>query len=160
MEEKVIIRTSAAAAEYCGMSKRMISYHLGRGNLVQNPDGSFTKEELDRFLKKKGRKPELQGDDAYYRAKLEKEKYLLKKAERQRKELEMKTFFREVIYIDEVKTVMRQMSEALSLGLDSLPSKIAPVLAGREAKEIEVMLRQEIFDIKKALQIGEKKYGT
>ena len=160
MEEKVIIKTSSAAAEYCGMSKRMISYHLGRGNLVQNPDGSFTKEELDRFLKSKGRKPELQGDDAFYKAKLEKEKYLIKKAERQRKELEVKTFFREVIYIDEVKKVMRQMNEAVSLGLDSLPSKIAPVLVGLEAKEIEARLRQEIFDIKKGLEIGEKKYGA
>jgi len=160
MEEKVIIRTAAAAAEYCGMSKRMISYHLGRGNIVQNPDGSFTKEDLDKFLKQKGRKPELQGDDAFYRAKLAKEKYLLKKAERQRKELEIQSFLREVIYIDEVKKVMMQMSEAVSLGLDSLPSKIAPALAGLEAKDIEAKLRTEIYDIKKGLQIGEKKYGT
>jgi hypothetical protein len=160
MEEKVIIRTIAAAAEYCGMSKRMISYHLGRGNLVQNPDGSFNKEDLDKYLKQKGRKPTLQGDDAFYRARLEKERYLSKKAERQRKELEVKAFLREVIYLDEVKKVMRQMNEAVSLGLDSLPSKIAPVLVGLEAKEIEARLRQEIFDMKKGLQIGEKKYGT
>ena len=160
MEEKVIIRTAAAAAEYCGMSKRMISYHLGRGNIVQNPDGSFTKEDLDRFLKQKGRKPELQGDDAFYRAKLEKEKYLNKKAERQRKELELQAFLREVIYLDEVKNVMRQMNEAINLGLDSLPSKIAPGLVGLEAKEIEARLRLEIFDIKKVLEIGAKKYGS
>jgi len=38
-----------AAAVYLGISKRMVSYYLNKGDLKQNPDGTFDQEMLDNF---------------------------------------------------------------------------------------------------------------
>jgi hypothetical protein len=45
-EESPIVNSFKLAASYCGVSTRTISYHLKRGNITQNADGTFDKAIL------------------------------------------------------------------------------------------------------------------
>lgn len=51
-----VCKSNAEAARYCKVSTRVISYHLTRGNIKQEPDGVFKTEELDKWLESRGRK--------------------------------------------------------------------------------------------------------
>jgi hypothetical protein len=44
--------TGPEAQEYLGISRRMQSYHVAKGNLKQNADGTFDRAELDRWAEK------------------------------------------------------------------------------------------------------------
>ena len=51
-----VIAGHKEACEYLGISKRMLSYHVTKGNLGQNPDGTFEIKELQRWAEKYKRK--------------------------------------------------------------------------------------------------------
>jgi DNA-binding transcriptional ArsR family regulator len=123
------------AAAYCGFSKRTLSYHLKRGNLTQNTDGTFDRSELDRFLSSKGRKKST-GDDMA-RADL---RYRLARAKRE--ELLVKEMEGRLISADKVEEQFTARAYEFARALMLLPRRISSQLAIKAKKPL-----QEVSDI-------------
>jgi hypothetical protein len=51
---KSLSSITAVAAEY-GLTERTVKYHVSRGNLKRNPDGSFSRTEIKKWLDKRSR---------------------------------------------------------------------------------------------------------
>jgi len=50
------IKTLTAAAKYLGVAAKTISIHVTKGNINRNPDGSFERDELDRWAIETGKR--------------------------------------------------------------------------------------------------------
>lgn len=136
-----------AAAEYCGISKRMIAYHLGRGKFAQNADGSFSKAALDKWLALKGRKPKPSSPDILEALRDQKEaadlRYRLARAYRE--ELLIEQMKGTVVPREEVLTEWTARVLELKSGLMNWKDRLAGVLAGKDAAEIRLILEAETW---------------
>lgn len=147
VEAPAIIRTYDEAAKYCGFSKRTISYHLKKAHLRQNEDGTFDREELDKFLGKYGRrKPEIieigkQKETADLR-------YRIARA------------IREEIFVEQLKATLVSKEEIsrewsarvaeVTSGLSNFGDRLPPLLEGKTRGEMSLIIREEVRNLREA----------
>lgn len=154
------IRTFGAAAEYCGVSKRTISYHVGRGNIRQNKDGSFSRDELDRYLEKRGRKISKasgQGPDEERAVTARREmdekdaadlRWRLARA--QREEVLTKQLLGELISREEVAKGWADRVGVVVSGLNALIDRLPPILEGKSRAEMRELIKAEVYELRRA----------
>jgi hypothetical protein len=145
VEQGVLISSFAKAAEYCGVSARTISYHVKRGNIKQNTDGTFERSVLDGYLKRTGRRS---GADGGLGTRTEQKK---EKAELRFRVARAR---REEMLVDQLKgNLMSQKEVAVEWGkrvnnvtsaLENLADRLSPMLEGKRRSEINKILKIEI----------------
>ena len=142
--EESRVRTYSAAADYCGMSERALSYHIGRGNLRQNKDGSFDRAILDQFLDSRGRRKidkertrrRLQADLRYRIARAEREEHLVAALKDQ------------LFSMEEIREGWQWRVSEVSEGLQSLVDRLPPLLVGKERLEMAEIIRAEVHQLR------------
>jgi hypothetical protein len=134
------------AAQYCKLSKRTLSYHLGRGSLQQNPDGTFDKKELDRFLKTKDRREKSPKFEAISKRKDAAElRYRLARARRE--EMLVEQMKGNLASWKEIHTEWSQRVQAVTAGLNALPDRLTPIILGKSRDEIRLILQREFKEL-------------
>lgn len=146
-----VIQSYEEAAAYCGLSKRTISYHLKRGNLTQNPDGSFAREELNRFLQKYGRKNKSTGDAAAHRMKIEKADLRYRIARARREELLVAQLEGKLISIEEAECKFTERAYGFARSLLNLSRCIAHRVAAGSEKTVQEVTSIIDFESRKML---------
>lgn len=131
------------AAEYCGVSKRTISYHLKRGNISQNPDGTFNREVLDAYLKKYGRAMTPNADKDPATVKRERADLRYRVAKAKREEMAVKEAEGRLIDWPTVRTGWGRRVVMVTQGLDAMVDRLPPMIEGRKKNEIRNILRDE-----------------
>ena len=135
------IKTFGAAAAYMGLSERTVVYHLRKGNIRQNADGSFDKAVLDAYLAASGRKQEgrwksLRADLRYRLARAEKEETLVAK-------------LKEQLYdMAEIKEGWAWRISELTAALQSLVDRLPQLLEGKGRVEMAEIIRSEVHHIR------------
>lgn len=138
---------------YLGISKRMVSHWMKKGKIRQNPDGSFDREELDRFRRERSGKDKEEEDDV-----------TLKKWRAKHQELIVGQLEAQLVPKDQVEREYGERAYELKSGLYMMIRRIAAKLAGRSKKtmkEVEAIMREEIDLLLKQYSRGLKiKKGT
>jgi len=138
------IRTFGAAAAYLGLSERTITYHLRRGNLRQNADGSFDRLVLDEFLNSVGRRKvnkectrrRMAADLRYRLARAEKEETLVAQLKEQ------------LFSMEEIREGWQWRVTEVSAALQSLVDRLPPLLEGHGRLEMAEIIGNEIHHIR------------
>lgn len=137
------VESYSAAATYCGMSKRTIHYHIGRGNLRQNEDGSFDVSELDRFLTRYGRKKD---KDAAEKRLLVDLRYRIARAEKE--ETVVAQLKGQLYELNEIEEGWAWRVSEVTAALQSLVDRLPPLLVGRGRIEMAEIIGNEIHHIR------------
>lgn len=136
----------AEAAQYCKLSKRTLSYHLGRGSLQQNPDGTFDKKELDRFLKTKDRREKSPASEAVSKRKDAAElRYRLARARRE--EMLVEQMKGNLAAWKDIHSEWSQRVQAVKAGLNAMPDRLPPLIVGKTRDEIREVLKREFNEL-------------
>lgn len=138
------VRTFGAAAAYLGLSERTITYHLRRGNLRQNADGSFDRSVLDEFLNSVGRRKvdkertrrRMAADLRYRLARAEKEETLVAQLKAQ------------LYDMDEIKEGWAWRVSEVTAALQSLVDRLPPLLVGKGRLEMAEIIRDEVHHLR------------
>jgi hypothetical protein len=144
-----VLKGYEEAAEYCGFSKRTLSHHVGRGNLKQNPDGSFEIEELDRFLSVKGRKRKRSAKGLLTIAEqkdLADLRWRLAKAKRE--ELLVEQLNENLVPRAEIASEWAARVVEITAGLTALTNRLPPLLEGKDRVEMREIIREEIWNLR------------
>ncbi|WP_054031233.1 hypothetical protein [Desulfatitalea tepidiphila] len=154
-KEQPVIMSMDDAAAYCGISKRTVSYHLKRGNIAQNADGTFDKAVLDAWLEKYGRKKKaeqgggkrvsLSIEEKLDRAKLRKEVAAAKRNEILVAELQGR-----LAPWSEIERAWCERVAVVAAGLDSLAERLPPLLTGKKPDEMREIIRRETNELRRA----------
>lgn len=132
------IETSGKAAEYLGVSKRMISYHLTKGNLKQNVDGTFDVEELERFRARYTKKKKVSIDDKKAKADL---RWRLARAERE--EIITAQLKGELIPLKDAIEKETDLMMSLAHNLTIYEDRLPPQLEGKTKQEMRIIIHKE-----------------
>ena len=139
-----IISTQKQLAEYLGRSERTISYYKNQGMPV-SPDGTYDLDAIDVWIEARnkkgigqphGERPD-SGDKSGWEA-------VLKEMKAQIAELELKKLKGELISLDDVRRQWVNRIIEVKTALLSLPRKIPPLLEGKEKRDMEAILEQEV----------------
>lgn len=135
------------ALEYLGVSRRTLSVNIKKGNIRQNSDGTFQKSELDRYLKKYGRKTE---DE-----KTEPTEILIKKADLRwriakavREEMLVKQLKGTLIQRDEVYTEWAGRVALVTSALEIFADRLPPLLQGKKREKMYQTIKQEVWELR------------
>jgi len=151
------------ALEYLGISKRSLSYHVGRGNIRQNPDGSLDRVECDRFLFERGRqaaggKNQTAADyknslaAKIQRAELRWRIARARREENLNAELEKRLFSRK-----EAAEAWAARVRIVCSGLETFADRLPPILEGKSRDEIKEIIRDEVRRLREAY-VADGKY--
>lgn len=144
-QQDQLIPSFAKAAEYCGVSARTISYHVKRGNIKQNTDGTFERSVLDAYLRSKGRKPGADGGMlGGIEAKKEKAELRFREARARREEMLVSQLKGNLMSRAEVAQEWAKRVQNVTSALDNLVDRLSPVLEGKRRGEIQAILKKEI----------------
>lgn len=143
-KESSRIKGFGDAAVYCGVSERTISHHLKRGNLRQNPDGSFDREVLDAYLAKYGRRridkelahKRMAADLRYRLARAEKEETLVAQLKG------------ELFSFAEIEEGWAWRVSEVTAAMQSLADRLPPLLVGKGRIEMAEVIRAEVWSIR------------
>lgn len=143
LRDKEVVHGGADAARYCGTSKRMLSYHITRGALRQNPDGTFDRGELDRWLASRDKRrkgPEaVKSTDAKDKAEL---RYRLARARRE--EMLVEQMKGNLAQWKEVKSGWEGRVQVVVAGLQAWVDRLPGLLVGKGRDEIRAILKAEV----------------
>jgi phage terminase Nu1 subunit (DNA packaging protein) len=138
-----VVHGGQDAAKYCGTSKRILSYHIARGSLRQNPDGTFDKAELDRWLASRDRReqgPEKKKHgDAKDKAEL---RYRLARARRE--EMLVEQMKGNLASRKEIEAEWSGRVLEVASGLEALIDRLPGLLVGKSRDEIRAVLKDEV----------------
>jgi hypothetical protein len=148
-KKPLLLQTNLEAAEYCGFTTRMISYHVHRGNIKANKDGTFDRSELDRFLatkgKRRGKKAAGSLDDKKDKADL---RYRIAKA--MREEMLVSQLKGNLASWEEVESQWRERVVVVTSGLEALKDRLPGLLVGKSRSAIQGILEEEIKLLREA----------
>ena len=139
-----IISTQKQLAEYLGRSERTISYYKNQG-MPLNPDGTYDLDAIDAWIEARtkkgigqphGERPD-PGDKLGWEA-------VYKEMKARLAELELKKFQGELISLDDVRRQWINRIIEVKTALLSLPRKIPPLLEGKEKRDMEAILEDEV----------------
>lgn len=145
------------ALEYLGISKRSLSYHLGK-NIKQNPDGTFDKAECDRFLASRsegkgagsGRNETAQDYKNTLAAKIQRAELRWRIARARREENLNAELEGRLVSRKEVAEAWADRVRIVSSGLETLADRLPPILEGRAREEMRELIRDEIRRLREA----------
>lgn len=145
------------ALEYLGISKRSLSYHLGK-NIKQNPDGTFDKAECDRFLASRsegkgagsGRNEAAQDYKNTLAAKIQRAELRWRIARARREENLNAELEGRLVSRKEVAEAWADRVRIVASGLETLADRLPPILEGRAREEMRELIREEIRRLREA----------
>jgi hypothetical protein len=149
------ITTQMAAAKYLGISQKQISNHVSRGNLKCEPDGSFSKKELDRFAIERGGRKDV-GKIKKYAEQQQKWDAEFRRARAEEKQLVVSQLRGKLISIKEIETAWAGRVETVTSGLEILINRLPPLLVGKSRREIAKILKDEFGNLRKAYAANSK----
>jgi len=135
------------AAEYCGFSKRTLSYHIGKGNIKQNAQGTFDRKELDRYLSTRGRKSRTPTNVT---EEIQKAELRYRKSRAAREEIIVKQLKAQLISNEEIQRQFTARAYELTRGLLVLSRRIAHKVAAKSKKkfkDVTAIIDQEVYDL-------------
>ena len=145
---KRVVANDKLASEYCGISKRTLHYHIKKGNIRQNTDGTFNVTDLDSYLAKYNRKrskDKLESIEA--RQKKADLRYRLARAELN--EFLVRQQKGEFLKKEEVVKEWTARVRLVNNGLDLLVERLAPLLEMQPRESIAQVLQLEIDELKR-----------
>jgi hypothetical protein len=145
---KNLIKTQEAAAKYLGVSQRVISYHVGRGNLKCEPDGTFLKSELDQWAVEHSKRKNY-GKSKKYTELQKKYDAEFRKARAEEKKLIVAQLRGKLISLADIESAWASRVERVTAGLEQLVNRLPPLLVGKDRREIAKILADEIFELRK-----------
>ena len=134
--------TNGDAAKYLGYSRRMLSYHIHRGHLRQEPDGTFLKEELDNYLNGEGRSGD-KTDDEGYQWKKEQADLALRQARAARERFMVKQLESQYAPVAEVAAAWAGRMKEFCSTVRAWKNNLSILLANKAANEIKEILDRE-----------------
>ena len=142
-DEGEVVHGGQDAAKYCSTSKRILSYHIARGSLRQNPDGTFDKAELDRWLASRDRREKGPEAKKYTDAKDKAElRYRLARARRE--EMLVEQMKGNLAQWKEVKSGWEGRVQVVVAGLQAWVDRLPGLLVGKGRDEIRAILKAEV----------------
>jgi hypothetical protein len=147
-KKPALLQTNLDAADYCGFTTRMISYHVTRGNIKANKDGTFDRSELDRFLATKGgrrKKTATAIDDKKDAADL---RWRIARARRE--EMLVSQMRGNLAAWEEVDAQWRERVVMVTSGLEAFKNRLPGVLVGKSRRDIQDVLEDEIKLLREA----------
>lgn len=143
------ITTQTAAAHYLGISQKQISNHVSRGNLKREPDGTFTKKELDRFAIEHGGRKSI-GKIKKYAEQQQKWDAEFRQARAEEKKLVVEQLRGKLASRKEIAAEWAARVDAVTSGLDILVNRLPPLLVGKSRRQIAKILQDEIEQLRRA----------
>lgn len=159
-----VLPNAAALMEYAGWSKASVSYHITKGNIRQNPDGSFDKAVIDAYFEKKNKgnggrvkpapSPEAAApepgaceslDEQAKRADLR-----WRNARAEKEEILTKQIRGTMFSKADVLTEWTERVVAVASGLEALADRLPPLLAGLDPKEMQSIIKNEVRLLREA----------
>jgi hypothetical protein len=141
------VNTQEAAAKYLGVSQRVISHHVGRGNLRSEPDGTFTKKELDRWAVEHGKRKDV-GKIKKYAEQQAKWDMEFRQARAEEKKLVVSQLRGKLISIKEIEAAWASRVDIVTSGLEAFANRLPPLLVGKTRRQIAKILQDEIFRLR------------
>ena len=154
-KKPALLQTNLEAAEYCGFTTRMISYHVTRGNIKANKDGTFDRSELDRFLATKGGRRQKAAAGIDEKSDAAMLRYRIAKARRE--EMLVMQLEGNLASWEEVESQWRERIVIVTSGLEAFKNRLPGILVGKSRRDIQDILEEEIKLLREAYA-GEGKY--
>lgn len=137
-----------AAAEYVGTSKKTISLHIKKGKLRQNADGTFAREDLDRWLEKYGRRAgETSADIESIKEQQEKAELRFRIARARKEEILASQLEKTVAPWEDIEKEWSERVRLVTAGLEAFADRLPPLLVGRSREEIYRILKTEAREL-------------
>lgn len=138
------------AIEYLGVSRRTLSVNIKKGNIKQEPDGTFFKSELDKYLAKNGRKTEDQAV-APIEIQIKEADLRWRVAKATREETLNKQLDGTLISKDEVYTEWSAIVAAVMSSIEIFADRLPPLLYGRPREQMFEIIRDEVWMVRDML---------
>lgn len=135
------------AAKYLGVSKRTVNVHLGKGTFKQNPDGTFQKSELNKYLEKYKRKPENEKTIEIRKGRAD---LRLKIARARREELLVDELKENLMSKEVIATEWAKRVSLVTSGLEAFADRLPPLLEGKTREQMREILRDEVWELRNA----------
>jgi hypothetical protein len=139
-----VIHGYAEAAEYCGMSKRTLSYHLGRGKFKQNADGTFDKKELNRFLAESKDRRRKSPEEADLAKKKDAADLRYRNARARREEMLVEQMKGNLASRKEVYDQWAARLRELVSGLYAFADRLSGLIVGKSREDVHEIIRAEV----------------
>lgn len=148
------IKSFDEAAQYCGVSKRTIHYHITRGTIRQFPDGTFDKDSLNEYLKSKREKQGVRAKGI--KEKIDNADLRLKEHRIRKAKIEADILEGKYVSLEHVAGAWDARVKIVKSGLNSWINRLPPILAGKSRIEIRDILKSEIREILDAYSTNSK----
>ena len=135
------------ALKYLGVSKRTLHVHLRKKTFKQNPDGTFLKSELDKYLEKYKKKSESTHSVESRKARAD---LRLKLARARREEFLVKQLKGNLMSWDDIQTEWAKRVSVVTSGLESFADRLPPLLEGKSREVMREILREETWELRNA----------
>jgi hypothetical protein len=146
-------------AKHYGVTRQTILSHIRKGNFERNEDGTFDKAKTDAYYcDKLGREKKtikgsagevVQGEacESPLSERIDEQRLRKLRAEAKAKEALVDQIYGTLIPLDTVKELWLERHLIVRSGLLSIVDRMPALLAGRNQKEIEKLLRDEVVSI-------------
>ena len=133
------------ACEYLGISKRMMSYHVTKGNLRQNKDGSFEIQELQRWAERYKRKKSGGGVYPSIDERQQKADLRFRQARARREEMLVRQLEGALLSQKDVAEAWGKRKANMRSSLLTFIDRLPPMIEGKSRKQISGILKNEIY---------------
>jgi hypothetical protein len=140
------IRGVKEAAAYCGMTERILRYDLGRQRLKANPDGTFDRAEIDRWVKSRDGR-EKSPEDASLTAKEKKAKAHYWTFKAKKEELLYNNSRDLLVAWPEVRAEWAGRIRELTSGLGAFADRLAGLIVGKDRDDVHEIIKSEVRTI-------------
>lgn len=141
------------AVAYLGVSKRTLEVNIKKGNIRQEPDGTFKKSELDGYLEKYGKKSAKARLSDLEQQKLEAD-VRFRTSRAMREELLYKQLRGEYLSKKQVHTGWASRLGVLCSSLENLADRLPPILFKKSRSEMFELIRTEVDEMRSVLCQG------
>lgn len=135
------------AAAYIGSSKKTVSVNIKRGRLRQNPDGTFSREELDKFLSRFGRKGSSEEVEST-RVQQEKAELRYRMARARREEILTAQLEKTLAPWEDIEREWSERVRVVAAGLEAWSDRLPALLVGRSREDIHALIKGEVKELR------------
>lgn len=139
----VFVRTYKELADVFGLHIRTIKNWAARGMPVENR-GKYDVNAIQTWAVNEGL---IQRDKIGWSGKIQKEKYLHERAKRKEREFDLAVKSKKFIKIGDAKKELITMAQQVRMAILALPHKMAPLLEGLEADQIQKKLEFAVDEV-------------
>ena len=141
------IKTLTAAAKYLGVAAKTISIHVTKGNINRNPDGSFERDELDRWAIETGKRKNA-GEMKTLTAEKDLWEIRFRKARALKEQTLADQLRGRLISLKDLEKAWGSRVAELTSGLETLVARLPPQLVGKTRIQIQKILKEEIYQLR------------